>query len=721
MVGRRIPAILFLVGTAIAAPPGPVRRDITAFNLFYSSAAGLVYVITSPTSTYLPNSIIALDPVTGADTDSIQLGTPTSDGVRVSLIAPSDDGVHVYIYFPSTNSIRRMNLATHQKEFEFATTLGTNSDSIYVSWMAVAPGDPDRVVVGYWSRRIGHHVGVAAYVQGAQLPDTSPGITGCNRFVFATGTGSPHDSSQAEESIIRRPRGGPVYTLWCHNTDDTGFQLWKLRLDSGGVHAQGGWGGLAYGFNQTPAFFQGRLYFNSLGLVTDPSARTIVGEFPWVGTPTGEFTVDGEANRIYFSRAGPSDILCTEIWALDTASFTPTGHYLDCSPSKIGSGPIVRAGAGGLAMIGDFPSVFEGGPVGFFPLSAIPAQLPVSPGPVTTSDGGIRSLALPNVGLSLDSVSGRLLASVPDWVPGIGNTIVPIDAATLAPGTPVWMGSRPITTAISEDGRYLYEGFAASSMVQRLDLQSMIPDFAFPLYSILNHFYAYANQPIFAGGLLAFPGSGDTVAVALAGAPDSVVPALDAVVVYDHGVARPDSPLVGVNDMQWNSTGAVIYGADVTDPGLNMARLQPTATGTSLLDTLRYITGATLSTNMRELRCQSDICFDAAGDVIDGRSLKYLGHCPLRGRVLPDVPRSRAWYLAALPPMGGSGSPGLSVDSCDLTTFQPAESISVATQPNPSPVELLFADPDTFAISTGNEVITARRSGAVPAAKTPRP
>ena len=291
------------MGTTIAASPGPVRRDITAFDLFYSSTAGLVYVVTSPASAYLPNCIVALDPVTGADTDSIPLGTPTSDGVRVSRLAAADDGIHVYVYFPSTNSIRRLNLATHEKDFEFATTLGTNVNWIYVSWMAVAPGDPDRVVVGYWNRYYGRHVGVAAYVRGAQLPDTSPGITGCNTFVFATGTGPPYAPSEAEESIIPGiPRVGPAYTLWCHNTDNDGFALWKLRLDGRGLHAQGGWSGLAYGFSQTPAFFQGRLYFNSLGLVTDPEVRAIVGAFPYVGTPTGGFTVDGEANRIYFSR-----------------------------------------------------------------------------------------------------------------------------------------------------------------------------------------------------------------------------------------------------------------------------------------------------------------------------------------------------------------------------------------------------------------------------------
>src|SRR5262249_9885610 len=157
------------------------------------------------------------------------------------------------------------------------------------------------------------------------------------------------------------------------------------------------------------------------------------------------------------------------------------------------------------------------------------------------------------------------------------------------------------------------------------------PDFTFPLYGTS---FPDAGMPVFPGGLLAFPG--DTVAVAPAIDPDS--PFFDSVVVYDHGVARADQTHLAINEMQWDSTGTIIYGANAA-AGLTLARLQPTATGIKLLDTLPHVAGIG-SGVMQELRCQSDICFDAAGDILDARALKYLGHCPLSGRVLPDVPRS---------------------------------------------------------------------------------
>ena len=654
-----------LAVSAASAAPGPVRRDIDGRTFFYSKQAGLLYVQTSPLSSHLPNSIVALDPVTGNDVYSIALG---AEG---TALIPSDDGIHVYVYLPGANILRRINLSTKQTDFEFETSLpGAAAPQSAV----VPPGDPDRVVVAYvdpW----GYDAGVAAYVRGVQLPDIGGKLERC---AFS----------------------GTADTLWC--IDRSQYDLWKVHLDSTGLHPVEGWSGLAYGMNSVPIFSNGLLYFKSLARVVDPEARTIIGHYPWVGNTWGGFTVDGDENRVYFANAGPSSSQwCTEIWALDAAKFLATGHYLDCSSSNVGTGPIVRVGPGGLAMLGGSP--FQGGSVvAFFPLSGIPTLEPVSPGPITTSADGVNRLALPNNGLAFDKVSNRLFATVPDSVPGIGNSVVPIDAATLTPGTPVWIGSRPFSTAISDDGKYLYEGFNGGSLVQRLNLQSMTPDFAFPIFSRLT------GSPISAGSILPFSGASDTVAVASVNT--SLDPPADSVVIYDHGIARPDfelAPQGEVEVLQWDSTGTVIYGFSTTGSPYRMSRLQPTSTGVKWLDSFR---GSSDWSN-GEVRCQQDVCFDLLGDVIDAKGLKLLGKCPLTqalsyGRVLPDVARSRVWYLTA-------SNTAIEIQSCDLSTFQPAETVSIPAS-NASPVELLFTDPETFAISTANEVLTVPRMSARP-------
>jgi uncharacterized protein (TIGR03437 family) len=677
---KRVIAVILVTGIGSAASYGPVRSDISAIQLCYSQTANLLYVLTSPSSAHLPNSVVALDPITGNDADSIALG------VAAGIMAASDDGIHMYVYIPSTGTIRRLNLSTHQTDFEFAP----GSSMIVVNWMAVVPGDPDRLVVAYADPS--SDAGMAVYVQGNPLPSTVPDLDLCTTFTF----------------------GATADTVWC-NSD--GGDLLEFHLDSTGLNTAGQWTGLVFGFSQVPQFYDGRLYFNSLGQVVDTEAKTIAGQYPYVGTPAGGWVVDGAADRVYYSRYYTE--ACVDIWAMDALKFIPTGHLFDCD-TRIVSGPMVRIGAGGLAMIGTastqtLPQLMgSGGPIAFYPLSAIPPLAPVSPGPLTLASGGVLRLALPNAGLSMDSVSGRLFASVPDSVPGIGNTIVPIDAATLTPGMPVWIGSRPLISAISDDGQYLYEGFDGSNIVQRLDLQQMVPDFAFPIYSTMW----FPGSPTCADGLLTFPGQDDTVAVARVFDPTSDTPQGDSVAVYDHGVPRPEVANARVDHIQWDSTGTILYAFDDGDPGVELLRFQTAPSGVTFLDNMP-VDSALSGAQMQEVRCQGDVCFDAVGDVLDGATQLYLGRCVTSGgRVLPDLTRSRVWYLTTSQTAGDQMS--VNVASCDLTTFLPAESLSLPAQ-NASAVELLFANPDTFAIATGSEVITAPRAAATPVAQTPLP
>ena len=157
-------------------------------------------------------------------------------------MAASDDGIHVYVYIPGTSSIRRLNLVTHQTDFEFPISPGTTG--IVVSWMAVAPGDPDLLVVAYGSTDPSSTTGMAAYSRGTQLPGTVPNTDLCTTFTF----------------------GAAADTLWCNSNS---FDLLEFQLDSTGLHAEGQRPGLAYGFAQVPKYYNGRLYFNSLGQVID--------------------------------------------------------------------------------------------------------------------------------------------------------------------------------------------------------------------------------------------------------------------------------------------------------------------------------------------------------------------------------------------------------------------------------------------------------------------
>src|SRR5688572_30652369 len=81
-----------------------------------------------------------------------------------------------------------------------------------------------------------------------------------------------------------------------------------------------------------------------------------------------------------------------------------------------------------------------------------------------------RSLSLPTNDLVYDPHSGRLYASIPGSAGADGNSVVPIDPATGAVGTPIPVGSEPGKLALSDDGRYLYVGLNGENAVRRVML-----------------------------------------------------------------------------------------------------------------------------------------------------------------------------------------------------------------------------------------------------------
>src|SRR5207248_7114860 len=99
------------------------------------------------------------------------------------------------------------------------------------------------------------------------------------------------------------------------------FTLYRLSLGTDGIQTAGaGIPGLAYGFNQTPQYYNGRLYFNSFGLVIDPVQRLQIATLPYVAVPSGDFTIDADAGVIYFSRGDGYE---RYFWAFDANLFTP--------------------------------------------------------------------------------------------------------------------------------------------------------------------------------------------------------------------------------------------------------------------------------------------------------------------------------------------------------------------------------------------------------------
>jgi uncharacterized protein (TIGR03437 family) len=638
-----------------------VRTDVQPNDVYYSKTTGLVYVTTSSTSAHYPNSLLAINPVTGQDAWHTNYGS--ANPVEV---AGSDDGSYAYVYLQAAGSIIRINLLTQQQDMQFPATTTLAQSGAVVAYMKVMQGDPNTLAVSFVYSGTGSPIGIALFTGGTQLPNTIPGSTGCLSMAY----------------------GAAPTTMWCHDAHDSSFTLYQLGIDSNGIHTVGtGLPALAYGFNQTPQFYNSRLYFNSLGLVIDPVLDIQVALLPWVGTPTGDFVVDPDAGLVYFSRSNDVE---RYFWVIDANRFIAVAYSEpDISqPEQWIESRMVRCGAGGLAGIN------ENGQLVFIPLKAIPPLAPVVPPAPTVDSQGIVRLAFPNQSVSYSPALGKLYVSVPDGVTGLGNGILALDPASLTPSTSLWVGSRPSTIAVTQDGLHAYVELDGSSILRRVNLQAFAADFDTLLFDD--------------GTPLGINTAGVSSIVPLPGNPDSVAVSFGPVAIYDYGVRRPNVVETGgFASAALDETGTVLHVARTSfgifeNLGIGPAGVALLPGSLSLKDT----------TSLLEINCASDICAFNDGLVVDGSKYQALGTCPI-GNALPfgtgamtvtplvDAPDRRAYFLMTV-------TNEVIIVGCSLDTFYITEQIVLLDFPQFGGSLMLVNE--NFVFNTGSEILSVPKS-----------
>lgn len=170
----------------------------------------------------------------------------------------------------------------------------------------------------------------------------------------------------------------------------------------------------------------------------------------------------------------------------------------------------------------------------------IPASTIALPGNVTltvttpapgggTTSGQTFSAYAPIVSNSMvyNPTNGLLYLSIPSKVGApYGNTVVSMDPATGALGTPIPVGSEPNKLALTSDGKYLWVGIDGANGIRRIDLTTNTAGLQFGLNNL--------NGVASAGALLALPGAPDSVIV-LQGSNNGYYASLG---IYDSGVLR---------------------------------------------------------------------------------------------------------------------------------------------------------------------------------------
>ena len=209
-------------------------------------------------------------------------------------------------------------------------------------------------------------------------------------------------------------------------------------------------------------------------------------------------------------------------------------------------------------------------------------------------------------------VNGLLYLSVPASVGApYGNSVVPMDPATGALGTPISVGSEPNKLALTSDGKYLWVGLDGASGVRRIDLTTNTAGLQFAFNP-----GTYGSPT--AQALAAMPGSSTSVIVLQGQAYYSAQLA-----IYDNGSLR--GSLANVNyyggyDLQVDSTRSEIY---VGGSGLYTYTYSSTGLASKVTNSNSNI--ALGNTSLDDMQLVSGQLFSDFGKVYDSESGTLLG------------------------------------------------------------------------------------------------
>jgi hypothetical protein len=212
------------------------QMALPARDLVWSAATGRLYASVPGTEPTYGNSVVAIDPATGAVTGSAFVGS------EPGAMAVSDDGQVLYVGLAGTSSVRRVALATLTPGQEFP--IGAGAETIHVM-----PGRPGTIAVS----QMHTFFGVCLYDDGVRRGDCMPRDRG---------------------SSITFGQGG--LELYAYNKDNTEFGFRTYRVLTGGLQETRSSENLISGFAARIHYASGRVYSDK-GAVVDPGRHVRVG------------------------------------------------------------------------------------------------------------------------------------------------------------------------------------------------------------------------------------------------------------------------------------------------------------------------------------------------------------------------------------------------------------------------------------------------------------
>jgi len=328
----RTAALALMLGSTAAAafdlPTSWTVRQLSlpTNDLVYDAATGHLFAsVPSIAGIGRGNTITRIDPRNGSIVSSVFVGSEPGP------LGLSGDGSALWVGLNGSGAVRRFNMSTQTAGQQFAVGSEPFLGTYYAEDIAVSPLDPNLVAI---SRRNSgfspRHEGVALYLNGVQLPNTTPDHTGSNRIEFAA-------SGQL---------------IYGYNNETTEFGFRTMTVSANGVAVSTVAQNVLSGFGLDIELHDGVIYATS-GRALDPQTNLLLGTYG----SSGAVEADGASGYVFFL-----DSFGGRLTAYDLQTFVPLQTYM--LPGVLGTASsLERWGTDGLAFRTSSGQVFLLNPI----------------------------------------------------------------------------------------------------------------------------------------------------------------------------------------------------------------------------------------------------------------------------------------------------------------------------------------------------------------------
>lgn len=258
-------------GVASAAQDVTITPGVSVVNLpvndiAYDPISGKIWATVQASGGAYANSIVSIDPLTGA------IGTPIPLGLEPNRIAVTSDGQFAYATVDADLSVRQVNIANNT----VGNTYFVNPATTIVDLITI-PGSPNSFVT---ATDPNFGVNVKVYDNGVARSGTGAG----GSFIQFAGSDPTTIYGWGNGALVKDILS-PTAITWVDQTN---------------------------GLVDSPfAFYNGLLYASSCNIY-DPVAKTLVGNFPQGDLQSDrQVAVSGADNRVYIVTWGTDKIMLT--------------------------------------------------------------------------------------------------------------------------------------------------------------------------------------------------------------------------------------------------------------------------------------------------------------------------------------------------------------------------------------------------------------------------